>query len=170
MIQTEPILAPRWRCLTALAYESLLILALLLVGGGIFSLLFSRFAGSQIEFVFVMGLVFGYFAYCWRKSGQTLSMKVWRLRVVSDDGSPMTWRQIGWRFGCGLIAFFPLAPAWAVAKYVPSYKWVMYAAYAWAILPYLWAWFDPKRKFLQDRLAKTKIIMVPIDRGADTPH
>ena len=34
-----------------------------------------------------------FYCWCWRRGGQTLGMKIWRLQLQQLDGSSPTWRQ-----------------------------------------------------------------------------
>ena len=34
-----------------------------------------------------------YFSYCWRWGGQTIGMKAWKIRLLSADYQPVSWRQ-----------------------------------------------------------------------------
>jgi uncharacterized RDD family membrane protein YckC len=73
-----------------------------------------------------------YFLWFWRRSGQTLAMKTWKIRLTTIDGRRPSWDQ--------LILRFMLA--W------PS---VLTTA------GLLWAVFDRDRQFLHDRLSGTRI-------------
>lgn len=44
--------------------------------------------------VWISYLVLGttlYYLYCWQKGGQTLGYRTWRLKLVKDDGSHLSW-------------------------------------------------------------------------------
>lgn len=159
--------APLWRRLLSLVYEAFLVFAMTLVSGGLFQLLLTPLAGSPVEFAFVISILLGHFAWCWRRSGQTLAMKVWRLRLLDAQGAPLSMRAVLIRFTATVLAFVPLAPAWGWAKHHPADKWLLWLAVAWALLPYLWALLDKQRLFLHDRLAGTKMVLVPIVRSEE---
>jgi uncharacterized RDD family membrane protein YckC len=96
----------------------------------------------QLWLLCVLGL---YFGYCWVKSGQTLAMKAWRIRVQRLDGALVSPRQAALRF---VLACWTVAPAG---------------------LGLLWALVDRDRQFLHDRLAGTRIVRVsgaPAGRSA----
>lgn len=86
---------------------------------------------------FLLLVLFAYFAAFWLKSGQTLAMKTWRVRLVRADGRPLTFKLAALRFG---LAF---------------------AGLACAGLGFGWALFDRDRQFLHDRLLGTRLIRVP---------
>jgi uncharacterized RDD family membrane protein YckC len=134
------------RRLAALVYDAFLITALLMVftGGALF---FTRGAAvlpatvGNWVYVYRAGLVLviaGYYALNWLRSGQTLGMRAWRLRTVTDSGGTLTWRGVILRAGFGFIAWAPAA------------------------LGVLWLYWDPEHLALHDRLSRTRVIrLVP---------
>jgi len=73
--------------------------------------------------------------FCWVRSGQTLPMKTWRIRLVTEQGKPLA---VGRAFQRYLLA-------------VPSVL---------SGIGVLWALVDRDRQFLHDRLAGTRIVRV----------
>ena len=130
------------RRLAALVYDAFLLIALLMIfTGG--ALVFTH--GAAVEpatagnwvYVYRAGLVLvvaGYYALNWLRSGQTLGMRAWRLRTVSDSGRALTWSAVILRAVFGLIAWAPAA------------------------LGVLWLYLDPEHLALHDRLSKTRVI------------
>ena len=74
-------------------------------------------------------LSFIYFAFFWTTRGQTPGMKVWKVRVISHDGTQISWIQALLRY---LTAFFGLG--------------------------LLWSLFNKKRNTTQDILSKSVLI------------
>ncbi|TAK71904.1 MAG: RDD family protein [Betaproteobacteria bacterium] len=120
-----------------MVYESLL-----LVGVAFFAaLLFLGASGAspsewtrhafQVYLFFVIGL---YFVASWRRGGQTLAMKTWKLRLVSADGARITLRQ-------------------AMLRYVCAWPCLLLGG-----IGILYAPFDRQRRFLHDRLAGTRVV------------
>jgi uncharacterized RDD family membrane protein YckC len=130
------------RRLAALVYDSFLLAALLVVFTGV-ALFFTRGAavipanaGAWV-YLYRAGLVLvivGYYALNWRRSGQTLGMRAWRLRTVTDAGGTLTWTAVILRACFGFIAWAPAA------------------------LGVLWLYLDPEHLALHDRLSKTRVI------------
>lgn len=87
----------------------------------------------QLVFLFVVGF---YYTYCWHKSGQTLAMKSWRIRLVCRNGDELTWKRLWMRY---FIVFmtFPVN--------------------------FIWFLVDKDRLFLHDRWCKTMLISVDSD-------
>jgi uncharacterized RDD family membrane protein YckC len=122
----------------ALAYEALLLGALLLAGSAPFVMLAhgaDRAWTRPFFQLFLLALAAAYFVWQWRRGGQTLAMKTWRLRLVASDGTGLTWGLAAARF---LFA-------------VPGTL-LLGAGFLWAVV-------DRDGLFLHDRLAGTKIIM-----------
>ena len=133
------------RRLSSLVYESLIVLALLLLGGLAFLLLLHLAVGRDASagwplwlfrgwILLVLGVYFGWF---WTRGGQTLPMRTWRLRLVGTDGTPVSRRQ-------ALLRFLLAWPSILIAG----------AGLAWALV-------DRDRQFLHDRLAGTRVVHIP---------
>jgi uncharacterized RDD family membrane protein YckC len=100
----------------------------------------------------------GYFVWCWSRSGQTLALKTWNLKVVDASGAPPP---VG-----RAIARYVLA--WHL--WLPGLVWVslfhsnaladlgaLAAGFALLLLPAL---LDPQRRLLHDRWSGTRIVRV----------
>lgn len=157
------VLAPRWRRLLALCYEIFLLAAVVVGSAIVFQLLLPSLSGSIMQFLYELLLTYGYFAWCWRRSGQTLSMQTWRLKLEHPSGS-LSWRVMTVRYLVVLATFLPLVPAAVAAKHLPGMHWIVWVALAWSAAPYAWSLIDRDRQFLQDRIAGTRIILVPPTR------
>lgn len=127
--------------LASMIYELLLVVAVLFIA----SFLFLRLTGNaqggwkQIVFqIYLIGVLFAYFSAFWLRSGQTLAMKTWRIKLVNLDGKLIPLKQAGLRFILALlgVSFFGVS--------------------------IIWAWFDRDGQFLHDRLAKTRLIRVVV--------
>jgi len=123
--------------LAAMVYELLLVLAVLFVA----SFVFIRLSGDaqtglkHIAYqIFLLGVLFAYFSTFWLRSGQTLAMKTWRIKLVDRTGALITLPRAALRFVLALLglALFGVSIVWAL--------------------------FDADRQFLHDRLAKTRLI------------
>jgi uncharacterized RDD family membrane protein YckC len=126
----------------ALIYDSLLLAALLMVftAGAMFfthgrALLYET-AGPWV-YLYRAGLVAmigAYYLINWMRSGQTLGMRAWHLRTVSDVGRPVTLKAALLRFVCGILAWAPAA------------------------LGVLWLYLDPDHLAIHDRLSGTRTV------------
>ena len=78
-----------------------------------------------------------FYGWFWMRSGQTLGMLAWRLRVVSLNGDPLSLPQILVRWCSAWPAFFAFG------------------------FGYLWIYLDRKGDALHDKLSKSKVIVIP---------
>ncbi len=121
--------------LASMLYEALLLIAVLFIGVFAFSTLTSYKGGGMLKPLFqiyVTGIVAAYFFYFWRKSGQTLAMKTWHIKLISANGKPISYPQCAIRLLAACIGV-PLFP---------------------------WALFDRDQQFLHDRIAKTRLVLL----------
>lgn len=141
-VPPTPGLARRLACML---YESLLLFA---VGFAASWLYFfasggrgAEGAGRTLLQLFLLAVFAAYFLWCWLRGGQTLAMKAWRIRLVSGDGHRVTAPAALRRFVLALV-LVPLAGASVI-----------------------WALFDRERQFLHDRLAGTRLVLLPPGAG-----
>lgn len=126
------------RRLAGMAYESLLLSGLLLIGlvlpNVLIGALAHRIASSVILWAQLFLILLVYFVGFWSHGGQTLAMKTWRIRLISRSGHPVRPTQ-------ALVRFLWCWPSLALGG-----------------IGLLWAIFDRDRQFLHDRLAGTQLI------------
>jgi len=125
------------RRLVCMVYESLLLCGVIFFDGLLFLGASGGAPGGWLRHAFqlYLFLVIGlYFAGSWRRRGQTLAMKTWKLRLVGANGARISLRQALVRYVC----------AWPCL--------------ALGGIGILYALSDRDRQFLHDRLAGTKIV------------
>jgi uncharacterized RDD family membrane protein YckC len=81
-----------------------------------------------------LGVIAGYYILNWVRSGQTLGMRAWHLRAVSDLGRPLSGASAALRFLCGFLAWPPAA------------------------LGVLWLYLDTDHLAIHDRLSRTRVV------------
>jgi uncharacterized RDD family membrane protein YckC len=129
------------RRFASLLYDCFLLVALLMIYTGIV-LLFTRHAmlpenSGNWVYLYRTGLIVviaAYYVVNWMRSGQTLGMRAWHLRTVTDAGKPLRLRAAILRFVCGFLAWPPAA------------------------LGVLWLYLDPEHLAIHDRLSKTRVV------------
>lgn len=124
------------RRLLSMLYEGLVVFSVLLIGFLLPQIVLSGFGMNltgKLLWLHVVILLMLYFLWCWLNGGQTLPMKTWKLRITSQDGSP-------------------LRPAQGLLRYLAAWPSILLfgAGLFWAI-------FDKDRQFLHDRIAGTWI-------------
>lgn len=100
--------APLWRRLIAAVYDSLLLLGLwmvtVLIDAVVRELLGSARDWEALRIcLFAVGL--GFFGWFWTHGGQTLGMRVWRLRVRRDNGDALNWVSAAVRYASMLVVW-----------------------------------------------------------------
>jgi uncharacterized RDD family membrane protein YckC len=114
----DPIFKPGLlRRLAAIFYDFLLLIGLLFVA----TALLLPFNGGQAipaqQFLFPLYLLlvsFFFYAWFWTHGGQTLGLRAWRIRVLTPDMKPISWKQALLRFMTAIISwgFFGLGFLW----------------------------------------------------------
>lgn len=127
--------------LGALLYDFMLTVALWMVIGGIAVALNRGEATSSSETALLQSallvITYFFFAFFWTRSGQTLGLMAWRLRVQTPEGMHLTWSQALMRFIAASLSFATLG------------------------LGYVWMFFDRDGLSLHDRLSGTCVVQLP---------
>lgn len=83
-------------------------------------------------------LVTGLYAVTsWRRGGQTLGMRPWRLRVVGANGHAATWRALWLRYAVGTLSLLAVG------------------------FGFWWGWLDRERLTWHDRVSGTRLVRDP---------
>lgn len=137
----------RW---AALLYDTFLVAAIWMLLGFILQL-FTGVTNNQlvdgqvvtnpvidnILFTLMLLSCFGFYSWFWIRSGQTLGMLAWRIRVDSMSGGKLDIRQALIRFIAAWPAFFMLG------------------------LGYFWIYLDEQGDAAHDKLSGTKVVRLP---------
>lgn len=97
-----------------------------------------------------------YFVFCWTRSGQTLALKTWKLRIDGPNGARLGTRRaiarylLSWHLLVPGAIFVALFPAHGVLDLV-----AIALGFALALLP---AMFDPSRRLLHDRWTGSRVV------------
>ena len=156
-----------WRRVFSLMYESLHTTVVLLAAAALFTPLLAWLGHTPLLDwllrIWLATVLCAHFVYTWIRGGQTLPMKVWRIRVVDAAGRGLRWPQAIWRFVIALALWLglPLAGYASLVDgraFSPS---LAALASLWGLVTVFYAWFDPQKQFLHDRLADTRLILMP---------
>jgi uncharacterized RDD family membrane protein YckC len=136
------------RRFAALIYDGFLLAALLMTYTGVVLIFTRRAVLPEIYgpwvYLYRAGLIAviaAYYVLNWIRSGQTLGMRAWRLRVVSEAGLRLNAISALLRFACGFLAWPPAA------------------------LGILWLYVDPDHLAIHDRLSRTRVVRVKRSPG-----
>jgi uncharacterized RDD family membrane protein YckC len=120
-------------------YDVLLLIAVLFIAAFVF-IYVTDYPHHQnlrpLLQAFLLGIIATYFCWFWCKSGQTLAMKTWRIKLLNREGVLLSAVQSLQRFALALIGI------------------------AFGGLSIWWALFDRDKQFLHDRLLGTRLIAV----------
>jgi len=152
------------RRLTVLLYEAFLLAAVLLGATALFMLVTLNSQGAlfaHAKKVWLFAVTGAYFIFCWTDSGHTLAMKTWRVKLLTRSGARVPLRTAALRY---LLAWGWFAPA-IIISYAfeltgdkAAFSMVLVAGMAaWAMTAFL----DRDRQFLHDRLAGTRLTLMP---------
>jgi uncharacterized RDD family membrane protein YckC len=146
-VPTQP--ASLLRRLGAIVYDTLLLVALLMVTTAIFLPLTHGEAITArdmplLEWLYRAALVavtVGFYGVFWTRSGQTLGMASWRIRIERQDGQRPGWRDTAVRLAAAALSWLP------------------------AGLGYWWMLVDRDRLTWHDRLSRTRVVLLPKGAG-----
>lgn len=125
--------------MASMVYEVMLLSALLLLAGFAYIPVFGAIHGPFQKAVFQLYLLLvtcGYFVLFWRRGGQTLPMKTWRIRLVTENGNKLSIPRCLQRFALACAGLLCLG------------------------LGFFWALVDRDRQFLHDRLTGTRLVKI----------
>ncbi len=89
---------------------------------------------SALEFIALLGATGVYATASWRRGGQTIGMKPWRLYVTDIDGQHAPWGRLWLRYGVGVISLLCAGAG------------------------FWWAWIDRAGLTWHDRASGTRMI------------
>jgi uncharacterized RDD family membrane protein YckC len=149
-VLSAPCSAGVFRRFAAMSYDTLLLMAISIGYYGCAVLINVLIQGAPPEgqkvqwgqwdlVVFIGWLaVLGYFfCFFWRRSGQTLGMRAWRLILTNEHGQAP---------GNGQCVMRCLLAPLALGCFG---------------LGYFWCWLDPQKLAVHDRLTKTRVTVLP---------
>jgi len=142
-----------FRRLAAMTYDALLLTAISIAYYAIAVALNVLFQGAPpqgekiqwghwnwLVFIGWLSCMFSFYCFFWKKTGQTLGMRAWRMRVIGAEDS-LTLKQCLLRCALALPSLLLLG------------------------LGYVWLWFDPQRITFHDRFSNTRVIVLPKDKN-----
>lgn len=140
------------RRLAALLYDGFLVAAIWMVLGFAMQLVFGADTNQLVDdvvqtdpvldailFVLMVASGCGFYLWFWIKSGQTLGMIAWRIKVEKLDGGLIDLPQ-------GLIRYFSAWPAFFLFG-----------------IGYLWIYIDSAGDAAHDRFSRSKVVLLPKD-------
>lgn len=93
--------------------------------------------GAWLQFVLLLGASYAYFLVSWRRGGQTLGMRAWRLRLLDTAGRAPGTAALSLRFALAPLSWLP------------------------AGLGFVWSLFDAERRCWHDIGSRTVLVRLP---------
>lgn len=150
------------RRMASFLYEGVLLFGVVMLAGFLFSTITQQrhaLQGMHGLQAFVFTVLGVYFVWFWTKTGQTLAMKTWHIRLVDKSGKPVTKARALARYVLSWIWF---VPALAVAEITgtrsgaPLWGWL----FAGVMLIAVASRWSPDRQFIHDLLCGTRLVDV----------
>jgi len=148
-------------------YEAVLLFGVVfIVSYALLALLQWQYPLAPVRRTVLQGVLFvavgAYFVWCWSRTGQTLALKTWHLKVLTDDDAPPG---VGRAVARYVLAFHLWVPGLAWIAVFQTHALADLAAltigFAALLLPAL---VDPQRRLLHDRWTKTRVVRI-VPRG-----
>ena len=86
--------------------------------------------------VYIILVAFLFFTWFWRRDGQTLGMRTWKIKLVTNGGSKLTWGNAFIRYAVAIIS------------------WLAFG------LGFLWSLWDTQKRTWHDIASNTKLIRI----------
>ncbi len=133
-----------WRRIAAGVYDLLLLAAVWMLTTLILVMLRGGQAispGALGYQLLLLGVAAAFYVSCWMRGGQTLGMRTWRIRLEQRSGEAIDLRTGMLRFAAGLLSILSCGAG------------------------LLWLWIDRDALTWHDRLAGTRVVVVPARSG-----
>lgn len=157
-----------WRRVFCTMYEQLVLLGVialtfLLPNLGL-GVVFGISLPSWLTFLYLYVILGIYFVWYWTKTGQTLAMQTWRVKMIGPGGHNLTRRQaIGryalgslWIVPCVILQWFFELEKWQIIEMLFAV-----ALFLWPLSTYLNRVSPSLRQSLPDRLSGTRQVELP---------
>jgi len=138
------------RRLAALLYDAFLVAAIWMLIGFVVELIAGTDTNQLVDgkvqtdplvdnilFILMLASSCGFYLWFWMKSGQTLGMIAWRIKLVDQHGQLIKLQQ-------GLLRFVTAWPAFFFFG-----------------VGYFWIYIDSHGDALHDKISKTRVVVVP---------
>ena len=151
----------RARRFASMMYEGVLLFGVVFIAGYLFDTLTQSRSDLTLRHTrqaWLFLAIGAYFVLCWRRSGQTLPMKAWNIRLISADGGQLSMRQMIVRYVCmWLLPVGAAVVVWALAEVIgwASVRMLIVVAPFAMFLP---TWFILGGQFWHDKMARTLLV------------
>ncbi|WMP17042.1 RDD family protein [Thiothrix lacustris] len=124
----------------AIIYDTVLAGFSVVIIAAIPSYAFTALTGVKVPAIIMIlvyaAMTYGFFGWFWTHGGQTLGMRAWKVRVVTETGQAINWQQARSRF------------LWAILSWTAL------------CIGFLVSLFDPERLTWHDRFSQTRLVRI----------
>lgn len=148
------------RRMACFVYEGVLLFGVVMVAGlfyGIVTRQTHALVGTDGLRASIFVVLAVYFVYFWTRSGQTLAMQTWHIRLVTREGQPVRPLRALCRYMLAWLWFVPaLAAVWMTGL---TGGWPTTGALVAGVLTYAGlSWLHPQRQFWHDAACGTRLV------------
>ena len=149
-----------WRRMACFVYEGVLLFGVVMIAGYLFSSLTQQrnaLAGRHGLQAFLFVVLGIYFVWFWSHGGQTVAMKAWHVRLVTERGSPVSQPRALARYVLSWLWFLPALLALYLSPIHNAA--LMFAVMTVGVLAYAaLARLHPRRQFWHDAACGTRLV------------
>lgn len=163
------------RRLGALVSDSLVVVGLLLLGSlpfvPLLQFLHARamvpsevgWAWSGLYWTWLLAIWMGFMGFFWTRSGQTVGMKAWHIRVQGESGRLLSWSQSLRRLGYASLPWMPGLVMLALADryHFVALKIAGEGLLLLGVLGLACMYVDPRKRTWHDRISQSRVIKLP---------
>ncbi len=148
------------RRLACFVYDGVLLFGVVMIAGLVYGIATQQqhaLVGTTGLRVFTFIVLGAYFVFLWSRSGQTLAMQTWHIRLVTRDGQTVGKLRALCRYLLAWLWFLPaLLTVWWSGLKGSGFT---FAALVAGVLAYAaLAWLHPRRQFWHDAVCGTQLI------------
>lgn len=154
-----------WRRMACFIYEGVLLFGVVMIAGYLYSTLTQQRHALQGQFGLrtFLFLVLGiYFVWFWSRSGQTVAMKTWHVRLVDKAGQPVSQQRALFRYLLSWLWFLPALGLAEVAHARTGPALLIWVLAGVGVVAAAARW-SPDRQFVHDLICGTRLVDVKPD-------
>jgi uncharacterized RDD family membrane protein YckC len=146
--------------MASFTYEGMLLFAIAFATTWVYSVLTGQrhALAGRLGLIAVLAAVFmAYFVYCWTRSGQTVAMQAWHVRLVDRQGQAVRIPRAMARFAMSLLWFVPAL----LSTYLQDQHSLgaIFGSLGAGVVGYaLISFLHPRHQFLHDAICGTELI------------
>lgn len=157
--------ASHLRRMGSLFYDILIVVFVLMIFSGIvIKELFVETGlvaeGSWVSLLFMLVVIYAYFAWTWTHYGQTIGLRAWRIKLITDNGKLISLRQASLRFITALpgwsLLFYGVVAQFEASKGILRWN-ISHPEYL-TLVALLWLMWDSRPGNWRDRLSHTLVV------------